>query len=261
MDAKKKRNIKPMRKVTVEMMISSFSYWDGADHHPLRNFAEAWKVILPEHRIIGPDDAATLITYYFGSSPQYLDAFAAMRIPAAKSDIARYLALYRFGGLYMDVHFGYRDPAAVREFLASAATYDAMLVNVVASMSPRLDTQVRVINGLIICKPEHPLLLAAAKTALENASVKKDRETKVGYEPYNIFTMTGPGLLNEIFFDDAFTQESVKIPRLKAEALATRIENEEAVPIRRNIFKASYSRPGSHWSVRQNQELLFHSES
>jgi mannosyltransferase OCH1-like enzyme len=243
------------------MVISSFSYWDNADRHQLHKFSEAWARILPNHRIIGPEDAAGLIASYFGDSPRYLDAFVSMRIPAARSDIARYLALYRFGGLYMDVHFGYHDPSAVQGFLASTAAYDATLINVVASMSPRMATQIRVINGLIVCKPEHPLLLAAAKTALENVSLKKEQEKKAGYEPYNIFSMTGPGLLNEIFFTDAFRQGSVKIPQLKAGARATRIENEENVPIRRNLFKASYSLPGTHWSERQRRERLFGSES
>lgn len=250
-----------MSKFTEEMVISSFSYWDSADQDPLRDFAAAWKTLLPKHRIIGPGEAAALIAYYFGDRPHYLEAFLSMRLPAARSDIARYLALYRFGGLYMDVHFGYHDPSAVQDFLASTAQHDATLVNVVATMSPRMAPQVRVINGLMICKPGHPLLFAAAKTALETVSRKKEQEAKAGYEPYNIFSMTGPGLLNAIFFTDPFTPGSEKIPRLKAEALATRIVNEEDVPIRRNLFKAAYSLPGNHWSERQRRELLFHSAS
>lgn len=212
--------------------------------------------VLPDHKIIGPDDAAALITHYFEDSSQYLDAFSSIRIPAAKSDIARYLALYRFGGLYMDVHFGYRSQPDVEAFLASTAQHDAMLVNVAVPTPQRISAPVRVINGLIICKPEHPLLFSAAKTALENVSRKKIREKMVGYEPYNIFSMTGPGLLNEVFFLGGGSQPD-GLPRLKVEAMATKIENEEDVPIKRNVFKASYTTPGNHWSERQARELLF----
>lgn len=237
-------------------MISSFSYWDSVDQYQVRNFAKAWMDILPDHKIIGPDDAAALITHYFKDSPQYLDAFSSIRIPAAKSDIARYLALYRFGGLYMDVHFGYHSQSDVQAFLVSTAQYDVTLVNVAVSTPQRTPMQVRVINGLIICKPGHPLLLSAAKTALETVSKKKIQEKTVGYEPYNIFSMTGPGLLNEVFFLGGGSQPG-GLPRLKAEAMATKIENEEDVPIKRNLFKASYTTPGNHWSERQGRELLF----
>lgn len=238
-------------------MISSFSYWDSADQSQVSNFAGAWMNVLPDHKIIGPDAAAALITHYFEDSPQYLDAFSSIRIPAAKSDIARYLALYRFGGLYMDVHFGYHNLSDVETFLASSAQYDATLVNVAVSTPRRTPTQVRVINGLIICKPEHPLLLSAAKMALENVSAKKLQEEMVGYEPYNIFSMTGPGLLNEVFFVRPLPNQPDQVQCLRAEAMATKIENEEDVPIKRNIFKAAYSIAGNHWSERQGRELLF----
>lgn len=240
-------------------MISSFSYWDNVDQYHVRNFADAWKNVLPDHKIIGPDDAAVLINHYFKDSPQYLDAFSSIRIPAAKSDIARYLALYRFGGMYMDVHFGYHSQSDVQAFLASTAEYDATLINVAVSTPQRMTSQLRVINGLIICRKEHPFLLLAAKMALENVSRKKMQEKMVGYEPYNIFYMTGPGLLNKVFFVAGGSQPDGR-PRLKEEAMETKIENEEDVPIKRNLFKSSYTTPGNHWSERQASELLFSSE-
>jgi hypothetical protein len=239
-------------------MTFSFSYWDGTDKCPIRNFVNTWIKVLPNHTVIGPAAAADLISLYFEDRPQYLKAFLSINIPAAKSDIARYLVLHHLGGLYLDVHFGYDILEEVQDFLTSPSQYDATLINVLASLQPRLPEQIRVINGLIICKPRHPLLLAAAKAALENVSRKMEQERLVGYEPYNIYFMTGPGLLNDIFFSNPFTLGAKNIPRLKAEAEGTRIINEEVLPVKRNVFKSSYSAPGSHWSERQRRELLCH---
>lgn len=80
----------------------------------------------------------------------------------------------------MDVHFGYHSQSDVQAFLASTAEYDATLINVAVSTPQRMTSQLRVINGLIICKKEHPFLLFAAKMALENVSRKKCRKKWLG---------------------------------------------------------------------------------
>lgn len=61
-------NIIPITTFSEEMVISSFSYWDNVDQYHVRNFADAWKNVLPDHKIIGPDDAAALINHYFKDS-------------------------------------------------------------------------------------------------------------------------------------------------------------------------------------------------
>ena len=47
-----------------------------------------------------------MIGKYF---PAYLEVYQRIRIPACKSDIARLVALYEWGGLYVDCHCGIRD--------------------------------------------------------------------------------------------------------------------------------------------------------
>src|SRR5882724_2567306 len=83
-----------------------FAYWDSRDHTILGEMIAAWREHFPQFLLMGDHDILPLIDRYF---PMYIDLYEKIRLPAAKSDVARLLALYEFGGLYVDCHNGIRD--------------------------------------------------------------------------------------------------------------------------------------------------------
>ena len=92
---------------------NAFAYWDGDDHLRIADFVGEWQAAFPAFRVFGNQDVYPLLDKY---SPGHVDLFKAMRLPAAKSDIARLLLLYELGGLYIDCHFGLRSRSGIRYF-------------------------------------------------------------------------------------------------------------------------------------------------
>lgn len=238
-------------------MRPTFSYWNSADLTKIAAFCSAWAPVLPNHRVLNDADVSFLIQRHFPECPEYVETYLRLSIPSPKSDIARHLALYESGGFYLDVHFGYSDPIKATAFLAHTNQYDLTLVNVALSLQPRPKEYIRIIAGLIGCAKGHPMMLEAASCALQNLTDKRIREQLVGFEPYNITQLTGPALLNKVFFDNPYSPASTHQARLKLKAGNAAIFNELEIPLIRNIFKASYSHPGTHWTERQQHELLF----
>jgi hypothetical protein len=110
----------------------------------------------------------------------------------------------------------------------------------------------------MVVQKHSPLLLAAARLAFDNlhAHWKAEQET-AAYVPYDIWTLTGPRVLEDII--------CVPSPEMWGEPLGLRPENTTKVrfvqegpdaPIVRYRYH-SYNAPGTHWSVRQKTERLF----
>lgn len=238
-------------------MLQTFSYWHDDDLRPIGGFLSEMALVSPRHFVLNDAVAISLIQRHFPDRPDFAEAYAALQIPASKADVARYLALYEAGGLYLDVHFGFVDPARVTAFLLDAMRPDVMLVDVSVFISQKPPGFVRVGNTVMACRKGHPLMRETAARALTNIAEKRQRERAVGFEPYHIYRLTGPGLLNDVFFDSPYSNGATVPPRLKPEAGRAWIAMEDGLPIYRNLNKAAYTRPGSHWSERQRHELLF----
>ena len=103
-----------------------FAYWDRSDHTILAEMIAAWREHFPQFVMLGDHDILPLIHRYF---PMYIDIYEKIRLPAAKSDVARLLALYEFGGLYVDCHDGIRDVDELKRLLACLNECEAILMD------------------------------------------------------------------------------------------------------------------------------------
>src|SRR5690348_8319230 len=92
-----------------------FAYWDKPDLSPIAAFVAEWQSHFAEFRVLADADIEPLVDKH--ASTEHLDMYRDIRIPAAKSDIARLLTLYEYGGLYVDCHVGVLDPNGVRQLL------------------------------------------------------------------------------------------------------------------------------------------------
>lgn len=226
-----------------------FSYWSGDDQSIHGDLISEWRSAFPGFRIYGDADLIPLITRYF---PEHLEVYQGIRIATARSDIALLLLLFEFGGLYIDCHCGIRDAEEIRLLLQMLETYDAIFVDRVMAQEPRDPDEHLVINSMIFSRPKLTVLFDMCRRALLNLSRQRSLERRNGFTAYSIWSLTGPGLVTSSLFEPASSNRDL---RKGLEGRIT-IIREEVAPISRDRHRV-YSKLGTHWSVRQQSELLF----
>jgi len=234
--------------VTNDWNISA--YWDDIDRLNIREFIEVWSNFSPAFRVFGHDDIVPLIAKYF---PVYVGIFDAIRIPAAKADVARLILLYEFGGLYVDCHCGIRDKAGTSRLLSSLVEREAVFIDRRLAQEPRPPEEHFLINSIILSQPKSKLILMIARQALVNLECHLKSERLNGHIPYHIASLTGPGLLTSLVLRPLSNREIRSDYRERVS-----IVREEISPIERNRYRTYGAR--GHWSVRPRSELLFKEE-
>jgi hypothetical protein len=235
-----------------------FSYWDKPDRSGIADFVNEWQGQCSGFRVLGDADVETMITEHF---PQHLDVFRRIRIPTCKSDIAILLGLYCLGGLYVDCHCGVRDAGAFSRFLADTVNWEIILYNKSYDSEPRPPEALRPLNSVIAARRYSPIVLESAALAFQNLQQHWETERQTnGHAPYDIWTMTGPGVL----------EHTICIPPLVQWALPGGLRPEHAGKVRFiqegadapivRYRHCSYRLPGAHWSERQKVERLFREE-
>lgn len=226
-----------------------FSYWSNDDHSKLAQVTAEWRTEFPQFRIFGDNDVIPLIDQYF---PGRVDLFRALSIPTAKSDIALLLLLYELGGLYVDCHCGIKDADEVRRLILSLEQLELILVDVKLSQKQRPPEQHILMNSIIFSRSHSELFRMISRQAFSNLAWHRNEEQRKGKVPYNIWSMSGPGLVTAMALQPGSYDRDVRWDfdgRI-------RIIREEDAPIARDRYR-TYGAPGQHWSERQKVEPLF----
>jgi mannosyltransferase OCH1-like enzyme len=133
-------------------------------------FCESWKEYNPAYEYFLWDEKAILDLEDFESR----DAFRSARSLGAKSDIARYEILRRFGGIYADTDF------------ECVKAFDELVDRCSFFAGNLYDTKPYLCNAIIASAPGHWLLQELCR---------KTRERITTTELMDIIEATGPGLL------------------------------------------------------------------
>jgi hypothetical protein len=226
-----------------------FSYWDKPDLTPVATFLSEWRLRFPDFTILGDPQVESIIKELF---PQYLEMYRAVRIPACKSDIAIALGLYQFGGLFVDCHCGVRDADAVRRLLTYLDQWEIILYDRSRVEEPRSIGDLFPLNSVLFARPNSSIMLRVAANGFRNLVAHRRREQERGFEPYDIWSLTGPGNLA----DTMLVSESSAWLRPEYLGKILFIDEGEQNPVARYTHY-SYRQPDMHWSERQQHELLF----
>lgn len=226
-----------------------FSYWDSADRTKISDFIDDWSKASSIFRVFGIDDVRPLVKKYFS---EYADVFNAIQIPSARSDVARLILLYEFGGLYVDCHFGVRADADLPRLLSLLTENEAVFVDRRLSLGTRPPGEYFLINGAMLLKRRSKISLNLAGHALANLECLRECERTSGHIPYHLGYLTGAGLLMSTVMRPCTNYRELK-PEYSKRVL---IVAEETAQIERNRHR-TYGGPGAHWSERQQKELLF----
>jgi hypothetical protein len=226
-----------------------FAYWDSSDQTILADMIAAWRKHFPQFLMLGDHDIFPLVERYF---PMYIDLYLKIRLPAAKSDVARLLALYEFGGLYVDCHNGIRDVDELTRLFTCLNDYEAIFIDRRLSFFPRPPGEHFLINAPIFSRPRSKLLMILARQAFANLAWQQRVEREYGYVSYDVARLTGPLLVTEIVLEPGSCTRDIRsdfVGRIM-------IIPEETAPVVRSLYNA-YKTPSSHWTARQLAEPLF----
>jgi mannosyltransferase OCH1-like enzyme len=219
------------------------------NHDPIRESVEVWRQHFSDFRIIGDSDVEPLIARRF---PEHLDAYRKIRIPAAKSNLARLVALHGWGGLYVDCHCGIRDAHLIRRLLDTLDTFELIVSYKNKASDGWPPKNPHPTNSFMFASKDSEIILECATSAFRNLEAHRKIEKEQGFCPYNNWVLLGTGILHNTIIDwDA------QPPTLKPH-IAHRIWifPKNKAPIVRFMYKG-YNKPGMHWSERQKNELLF----
>ena len=174
-----------------------FAYWDDGVGQVEAGFDREWRAVFPQLKVYSREDVAPVLARHL---PSRVELFQDVRFPAARSDLCRYLMLYEHGGLYTDCAFGIDVPDGLVSLVGQLGACGMMLVENKLFRDRRPAEHLLLINGFLYAEPRHPLMLDCLRLAFDNLARLRDREASSQRQPYDIWRLTGPWVLNVCAF-------------------------------------------------------------
>lgn len=221
-----------------------FTYWSGPDPGAIAPMTAEWQAAFADFTIIGDAEIRPLLEK---RHPRLAPLYQRLRIPAARSDIARLAWLEAHGGFYVDAHAGLRDAGALRRLLDTLPEGGVALVDKNPKVRPEGElANLWPRNGAIFARREAPFLTTALAAVTDRLSAH-DRAPDT---PTSIWEISGPGLFIALLRDPAAPTQIV--PRWQA---SVRILDRDSAPVRFYVHKG-YRDRAQHWSARERHEAL-----
>jgi len=231
-----------------------FGYFDRPDTSLISAFIADWSREFPGFRVYSDADVVPILNRLM---PGADEIYLALRLPAAKSDIARLALLHAHGGLYVDCHCGLRDAAWVRAELDALGLHEIIAIERTepAPVDPNFPRHL--INGILFGRQSSPILEDLARQGLENLqrhlALIASSETPPDYD---IWSMLGAYVLTTMILEPAsdYTdfRRALRGGRVKILPLPQ-------VAIQLSAHRRLYNGPKKvlHWTRRQQEEPLF----
>jgi hypothetical protein len=235
----------PLRAFVEEAAI--FMYWTSRDLAEPPG-AQAWRALYPNFKVFTDRDVIPLLP------EDFVPVFTSIRLPSAKSDIARFFLLRAHGGLYVDAHVGPTAPQRLMETLGDLTHRDMILFGKGWVMATEADFDL--MNGVLAARRGARELDGIIDRLIGNVLDHQQKEAATNdYVPYDLFHLTGTAVI----ISDLFEQKSPR-PQVKIE-----LQDRISVHFMENNTDSgfticayySYRVPNSHWSERQRHERFF----
>jgi mannosyltransferase OCH1-like enzyme len=211
-----------------------FQFWHSEPPTDVARFIASWRDDRRfEHRLYNDETARDLIAKMHDQ--EILDAFDQSAVPAMRSDIFRYCALYLHGGIYVDV--------ALTPCGDVLQLYDTCDRGVLLTRVRRFpEGAVNIANGFMIMKnPRAALMLNLLKSAAFNVTRKTSN---------NVWQVTGPYIATYLW----------ELCRWNKMDLFENVTLMPEAELRRYVqfCDVAYRREGNAWSEIQRSRSIFH---
>ena len=197
----------------------------------LRTISQTWKKKHPgwEYRFW---DGKAIEQFMESDFPDLIPLFRSYPFDVQRWDFVRYLILYRFGGLYVDLDYECIEPLDALLWNCSCCLGMEPAVNVI-----RNNKSLIIGNALMACIPNHDFFANIIKDmSTYNWQIFRHRGTQV-------MESTGPFMLNRVYEsydnkDDITLLPAELITPLSLEEVQHRISGNETAEIKRKVKKA-----------------------
>ena len=95
-----------------------FTYWHSTDLAVIAESIAHWRTTFPDYEVVGDREVEAELLRGFGD---YVSVYRRLRLPAARSDVARLAMLRAHGGFYADCHFAVTRAQDARRFVEAPA--------------------------------------------------------------------------------------------------------------------------------------------
>jgi Glycosyltransferase sugar-binding region containing DXD motif len=226
-----------------------FTYWDGETTTPAE-FCRDWGTIDPQVTIYHDRDVLPILNWL---DPCYADTYKILSISSCKADIARFVLLYYFGGVYLDSHVGSNNLCKLAETLGHLARFDLVVFDDPSHHS--FEGDLCMYNGALCARQAAPVLMEILGWLFGNLwrHLRAEQATSA-HVPYDIFVLTGAWAIAVNLFDYGLRPIELR-PQFSGLVMRQRLAAEQW-PFAFHRFYA-YRQPGMHWSERQKAERLF----
>jgi len=147
-----------------------------------------------EHRFFMDDDIENFIKTEFADNPKIQECFNKLNIMVAKVDLWRYLALYKYGGIYLDMDSSINRPL------------DELIKQSDNAILTAEGNKEKFVQWALIFAPNHPILKHTINHIIDNITNNK--------YPNDILMMTGPGAFTQGI--NNYHRELYRIPLINA---------------------------------------------
>jgi mannosyltransferase OCH1-like enzyme len=209
-----------------------------------------------EFRVFSDTDVIAPLSQW---SPTLPALFSRIRIPACRSDLARLILLYEYGGLYVDAHIGTAGAERLTHVMERLSSNDLLLFD--RHDQHGWEGDCHIVNHALGSRKRSSVLGKVISQAVRNLENHEAAEAAAdGHVPYNIFALTGPWNISITLFDRSDKQ--IRLLREFKDFVHIEVLDPNNRPWPFNPYQHyHYRKPGQHWSERQLVERLFERRS
>ncbi|KAK2594727.1 hypothetical protein QQS21_007577 [Conoideocrella luteorostrata] len=158
------------------------------------------------HEVITDDVAVSMLSLFYASVPEVLEAYHALPLPVLKADLFRYLILFARGGIYSDI-----DTYAIKGALEWVPSHiPRQTIGLVIGIEADPDRpdwadwysrRIQFCQWTIQSKPGHPVLREII-TRITNSTLAMKKEGRLSsFEGKNVVDLTGPAVWTDTIMD------------------------------------------------------------
>ena len=182
-----------------------FQTWKSKTDIPknMRYWSETWKSKHPDYKYVLWDDAdnRAFVKEHFS---WFLPTYDAYDVEIKRADAIRYMFLYKYGGIYVDMDFECLKP--LDDLLEENLRYDILLGSIESS-SNLWHLSNSIPNAIMISKPANQFWIRLLEEMMSVAESKAQRKGRVEEE-------TGPVVLKEVYDNSWFSNIRVLPPNV-----------------------------------------------
>ena len=169
--------------------------WRSKDlSEPLMSYCHSWKRLNlnSEYRFYNDADCLAFVR---GEFPHLAGLYEELPFPILRADFFRYLAIYRFGGLYADVDMECLQP------LSRFFSLDGAIFSIEARMTATRQRELRfrhpyqIANCIFASEAGHPFIGSIIDRVVASIGAQKS------LLPTNVEDVTGPRMLTRLFYE------------------------------------------------------------